>query len=221
MVAHGRNLGAFSVGLVDQLLENAVPLLELVLVAAAELKLLGGDVPDNMENMGSGDRDGEDRLDVIDVDPTVQVKSGFGLRATGQGLGWLLAADDALAADKDLLEQVDLKSLIGRASGIEERVVEEQGTKVGDKLTVFPGNLVLQGASNGNVFLATVGLVDPLGNTLDGILTLDQVAVEWVFGIGQLDELVHQQRVPADALDWLDQVRVDAVLGLNQMVHFL
>jgi hypothetical protein len=221
VVVYGRDLRALSIGHVDQLLEHAVPLLELLLIAATELKLLSSNIPDNMKDMSSGNRDGEDRLDVVDVDPTVQMKSRLRFRTTGQWLGRFLAADDALAANKDLLEQVDLESLVGRASGVEERVMEKQGAKIRDELTVLPGNLVLQGASNDHVVLATVGLVDLLGNALDGIQTLNQIPVEGMLGIRQLDELVHQQRVSADALDGLDQVRVDAVLGFNQVVHFL
>jgi len=146
-----------------------VPLLELVVVATAQLKLLSGDIPNDVEDIGSGRGDGEDRLDVVDIDASVQVERGLGADTAGL----LLLLGDLLTAEEDLFKEINLELLVGCTAGVQEFVVQEKAAKVGDKFPVLPRNLVLECLGDQVVVLLAVGLVDAISNALDGALAID------------------------------------------------
>lgn len=99
--------------------------------------------------------------------------------------------------------------------------MDQQGTKVRDELAILPGYLVLEVLSQACVLLATVHLIDVLSHLLDRLLALDEVAVVRMLWVRQLDELVHEQWVFANALDGLDQLRRDGMIRGAKVVQFL
>jgi hypothetical protein len=103
------NICLLGVRICDKLVENAMPLLELIVVAATQLEFLGGYIPNDVKNIGASGGNGEDRLDVVDIDAAVQVKGGLGTSTAGL----LLLLGDLLTAEEDLFKEIDLKFLVG------------------------------------------------------------------------------------------------------------
>ena len=146
-----------------------------------------------------------------------------------------LFAEEDDGALEDEAHGVELESLfdfteeIGNVEPLDAAVVEELGRAQIDGLLagllVLPEEVVKDGAV---LFVDPLHLVDVLGHLLHALEGVDKVLILGAVGVGQVAQLLQQERVLEDPLDRLNQVGLECgrvlltrIAGLQKLLQGL